>query len=88
MLKRLPPMQETRVRSLGQEDPWRMKCQSIPVFLPGESHGCRSLVGYSPWGRKESDATELQVEIHIYVYIHYAEYNLAYEFIMKIYINL
>ena len=30
----------------------------------------------------------LQVEIHIYVYIHYTEYNLVYEFIMKIYINL
>ena len=29
-----------------------------PVFLPGESHGRKSLVGYSPWGRKESDTTE------------------------------
>ena len=29
-----------------------------PVFLPGESHGWRSLVGYSPWGRKELDMTE------------------------------
>ena len=29
-----------------------------PVFLPGESHGQRSLVGYSPWGCKESDTTE------------------------------
>ena len=32
--------------------------QPTPVFLPGESHGGRSLVGYSPWGRKESDTTE------------------------------
>ena len=32
--------------------------QSTPVFLPGESHGQRSLVGYSPWSRKESDMTE------------------------------
>ena len=32
-----------------------------PVFLPGESHGRRSLVGYSPWGCKESDTTELQI---------------------------
>ena len=38
--------------------PWRRKWQSIPVFLPGESHGQRSLVGYSPWGCKESDMTE------------------------------
>ena len=38
--------------------PWRRKQQPTPVFLPGESHGQRSLVGYSPWGRKESDTTE------------------------------
>ena len=38
--------------------PWRRKWQPTPVFLPGESHGWRSLVGYSPWGRKESDTTE------------------------------
>ena len=31
---------------------------TYPVFLPGKSHGQRSLVGYSPWGRKESDTTE------------------------------
>ena len=38
--------------------PWRRKWQSTPVFLPGESHGQRSLVGYSPWGCKESDTIE------------------------------
>ena len=38
--------------------PWRRKWQPTPVFLPGESHGQRSLVGYSPWGRKESDTAE------------------------------
>ena len=37
---------------------WRRKWQPMPVFLPGESHGWRSLVGYSPWGRKELDTTE------------------------------
>ena len=37
---------------------WRRKWQPTPVFLPGKSHGCRNLVGYSPWGRKESDMTE------------------------------
>ena len=37
---------------------WRRKWHPIPVFLPGESHGWRSLVGYSPWGRTESDTTE------------------------------
>ena len=38
--------------------PWRRKRQPTPVFLPAESHGQRSLVGYSPSGRKESDTTE------------------------------
>ena len=38
--------------------PWRRKWQPIPIFFPGESHGRRSLVGYSPRGRKESDTTE------------------------------
>ena len=38
--------------------PWRRKWQPTPVFLPGESHGQRSLVGYNPEGRKESDRTE------------------------------
>ena len=38
--------------------PWRRKWQPIPVFLPGKFHGQRSLAGYSPWGRKESDTTE------------------------------
>ena len=38
--------------------PWRRKWQPTPVLLPGESHGQRSLVGYSSWGRKESDMTE------------------------------
>ena len=36
----------------------RRAWQPTPVFLPGESHGQRRLVGYSPWGHKESDMTE------------------------------
>ena len=47
-----PEMQETWVQYLGQE--WL----STPVFLPGESCGQRSLVGYSLQGSKESDMTE------------------------------
>ena len=39
--------------------PWTRKWQPTPAFLPGKFHGQRSLVGYSPWGRKESDTTEL-----------------------------
>ena len=38
--------------------PWRRKWQPTSVFLPGKFHGQRSLVGYSSWGRKESDKTE------------------------------
>ena len=38
---------------------WRRKWQPTPVFLPGESHGQRSLVGCCPWGRTESDMTEV-----------------------------
>ena len=37
---------------------WRWKWQPTPVLLPGKFHGWRSLVGYSPWGCKESDMTE------------------------------
>ena len=43
--------------------PWRRKWQPTPVFLPGESHGQRGLVGYSPRGRKELDTTE-QLHLH------------------------
>ena len=51
-VKNLPAMQETRVLSLGWEDPWRRKWLPTPVFLPGKFHGQRSLVGYSPWSCK------------------------------------
>ena len=45
--------------------PWNRKWQPIPVFLPGKSHGQRSLEGYSPWCHKESDMTEvLNTHIH------------------------
>ena len=37
---------------------WRRKWQPTPVFLPGESHGQRSLAGHGPWGHRESDMTE------------------------------
>ena len=40
--------------------PWSRKWHPTPIFLPEKFHGQRSLVGYSPWGRKESDVTERQ----------------------------
>ena len=45
-------MQEKRVQSLGWEDPLEEEMATHPVFLPGESHGQKSLVGYSLWGCK------------------------------------
>ena len=43
---------------LSQEDPLEEEWQPIPVFLPGKSHGQRSLAGCGPWGHKELDLTE------------------------------
>ena len=57
MVKNLPAVQETCVWSLGQEDPLE-KGTPTSVILPGEFHGQRSLMGYSPWGHKESNMTE------------------------------
>ena len=54
-VRRLPTMRETRVWSLGPEDPLEKEMATHPVFLPGKSHGWRSLAGYSPWGWKELD---------------------------------
>ena len=51
-------MQETQVQSLGQEDSLEKEMATALIFLPGESHGERSLVGYSSLGHKESDRTE------------------------------
>ena len=48
---------------------WR---QPTPVFLPGESHGQSSLIGYSPWGHKESDTTE---RLHFISSYHYENFN-------------
>ena len=54
MVKNLPVVQETWVGKI----PWRREWHPTPVFLPGEFHEQRSLVGYSPWGLRESDTTE------------------------------
>ena len=54
MVKNLPVVQETWVGKI----PWRREWHPTPVFLPEEFHEQRSLVGYSPWGLRESDTTE------------------------------
>ena len=53
-----PGRQEIWVPSLGQEDPSEEEITTTPAFLPGESQGQWSLVGYSPKDGKESDATQ------------------------------
>ena len=58
MVKNLPAMQETQVRSWVGKIPWRRQWQPTPVFLPYKSNGQRNLAGYSPWHLKELDTTE------------------------------
>ena len=53
---------------LGWEDHLERKWQPSSVFLPGESHGQRSLGGYGLWGCKESDTTE-QLHFTLYCYL-------------------
>ena len=50
-----------QVRSLGWEDPLEKGMATPPVFLPGESYGQGILVGYGPWGLKESDTTKVNL---------------------------
>ena len=52
------PMQEVQLPAVGQEDALEEGKAPSPVFWPGESQGQRSLAGYSPRGRRESDTTE------------------------------
>ena len=59
MLKNPPTIQETQVRSLDQKDPLEEGMATHSVCLPGESHGQRSLAGYSPVRHKESDTTKV-----------------------------
>ena len=62
-VKHLPAMWETRLQFLGWEDPLEKEMathsslENLPL-LPGKSHGRRNLIGYNPWGHKESDTTE------------------------------
>ena len=48
----------------SERSPWRRGWKPTPVFLPEESHGQRNLVGYSSWGRKESDITGATEHMH------------------------
>ena len=62
-----------RLPSVGQGNPWRRKWQPTALFLLGESHGQRSLVGYSPQGHKELDTTARlhfpKMNLHPYLFV-------------------
>ena len=76
---------------------WRRKWQPTPVLLPGKFHGRRSLVGYSPWGHKESDMTKQLTHTYTQAFIsfkgtwkHYINLNnnLYLSEVHQIFINL
>ena len=79
MVKNLPAMQEGhRFNPWVGKIPWRRKWQAIPVFLPGKSHGWRSLVGYSSVGCKrvryhlaaKNNNTRTHIYTHTCIYTH------------------
>ena len=76
MVKNPLAMQETWVQSLGQEDATEKGMTTHSIFLPGESHGQRSLVGYNPWGRKESGMTE-QLTLSLFTFTDVVFYDEA-----------
>ena len=57
VVKKPPASAGDSVQSLGGKILWRSKWKPTPVFLPGKSHGQKSLEAYSQWGHKESDTT-------------------------------
>ena len=61
MVKNLPAMQG--LISGLERFPWKKEGLPTPVFLPGKSHGQKSLEGSSPWGHKEPDTTEQHFHI-------------------------
>ena len=67
-LKKVPGMQETWFQCPSQEGPLEKAMATHSVFLSGEFHGQRSLEGYSPWGRRESDMTE-RLHLHLQEWI-------------------
>ena len=59
LVLKIPSANVGDIRDIGSRNPWRRARQPAPVFfLPGESHGQRSLEGYCPWGLTEYDTTK------------------------------
>ena len=68
-------MQETQVRSLGRQDPLEKEMATYSSTLAWKIPWTESLVGYSPWGRKESDMTE-RLHVHCIINLKVAETRL------------
>ena len=73
MVKHLPTGQETWLQSLGREDPLGKEMATHSSILAWKISWTEDLVGYSPWGRKESDATE-----QLSFFLSFLEFNLFY----------
>ena len=58
MVNNLPKMPDPGFDLWVRKNPWKRKWKPTPLFLPGKSHGQRSLMAYSSWGLKVSDTTE------------------------------
>ena len=69
-VKRLSTMRETWVRSLGQEDSLEKEMAAHSSTIAWKTPGWKSVVGYSPWGRKELDTTERLPFMHTYTDTH------------------
>ena len=75
-VKHLPAMQETWVRSLGQEDPVEKEMATHSSPLAWKIPWMEEPVGYSPWGRKESDTTEpLSTCTHVVISLTFLFFN-------------
>ena len=69
MVRSQPAVQDNQIQSLGWEDPLEKEMATTPLFLPGESHGQRSLAGYIPRGLKESDTSKpLSLPLHVMIF--------------------
>ena len=76
-IKNLPAMQETQVQFLGWKIPWKRKWETTLVFLPGEFHGQRSLVEYSPWGHRVGH----NWVTNTFTFFHFSSLDLIHNFI-------
>ena len=80
-VKNLPAIQETRIQSLGQEDPLKGGMATHSSILAWEIPCTESLAGYSPWSHKESDMTEqLSAYTHKYIFVCVCVYIYIYIF--------